>query len=287
MQKHTKSHSLGKKPGMMGSLFPMLEPLREECKKKDEERKKLNIGFWKQIILYRNKELMDEYKEYVKDEKIWFYLKEVWEEFTATYEDRFEYNKPIEKKRWRFLFELLEYEERNDYERLKKSWRHLGDFRKTIIFACGAGKVKHPHFLSWVVWERLDNVKRKENDANPWIIINSTISLFRIAMSDERCQMDVRLAVESRIRQKAKDIKETGMFASPYLKYAVASSIHEAFLGYLIDLCFQREDMGKLMKRMDPNFTYEENKAVRRWIEENKEFIKEIINTALQHTQDA
>lgn len=267
------------------SLFPRIEPLEEE-----KRTKSANIGFWKQIILYRNKEFMDRYSRYKEDKEVWGWLKKVWEEFSASYTEPYEYNKQIETKRWRFLFELLEYEKgKNNYERLKRNWKRLGDFRKTIIFACSVGKEKHPDFLTWIVWERLDHVKRMENDSIPWIMKDAMDGLLKIMLSEEYSQEHIRLTVEHRIKEKSSDIKETGMYKSPYLRNIVGRAIYGEFLGFLRELCFTCEDIEKIMKRIGKEhgkWLYE--KIVPAWIEENKEFVAKLIdtNTASQHTQD-
>ncbi len=263
----------------IGSLFPNIEP-------KIEEDKKQNIGFWKQIILYRNRNLIEKYPEYKKEKKIWMILKNVWVGFSATYEP-FEYNKKIEKNRWRFLFELLGYEKKNDYERLKKSWENLGDFRKTIIFACSAGKETHEDFLAWVIWKRLDGVKRMENDSMPWMLNNAVQALLKIMLSKEYYQESIKESVRWEIKKRAKDIEETGMYKSPYLRNAIERAIHAEFCGFLRELCFTSQDIEKVMKRVGRVYgELLDKKIIPKWIKNNKELIDGSINTALQHTQN-
>lgn len=243
--------------------FPHQEPkVEEQVIKTKKERG--TMGLYKQAALFRNDKLAEKYV--YNDKNAWGWIKNVWEWKNSQYKDKFEYDRPVEKNRWRFLFKMLEKEKENDYKRLKKSWNGLGDFRKTIIFAMSRANEEHKEFLTELLKERLPI----KNDTLP-NIFNSLIEGFLHLMfkkQDPDISWGRRMTVEEieeKIREKYADYPERTIKGS--IIDEVNRDIYKELLWFFKNLGLSKEEIEKIR---------------RKWNKENGEIFLRYVNNWLK-----
>lgn len=154
------------------SLFgPPPQPLHEEALSKKEAYERKMRGMYKAIV--SGKRSLAEYV--YEDPKAWERIAEVWNWIEEQGVDRYKY----QKNAWWLVFSMLEKENEKSYEGLKHSWRLLGDFRKKILFACGAKE--HSEFLYWVIKQRINLL----NDSKPWMFEEAIKGILLILTKDD------------------------------------------------------------------------------------------------------
>jgi len=190
MARHIRTHT-------GGGLFPLPAPERSR-EPLHEERRGVNKGFFKQVVLYRNLDLINKY--FVENPNRWGSLKELMCFDYSAHNEFIGKDRDIKKGFWLIIFKMLEKEKEEGYEKLKKAWKELGEKRKDILFACGVGEIKHPDFLVWVIKKRVTDVVY--NDSMPQLLITAMKGIVKIVAWDvllsERREENVRARLNAK-----------------------------------------------------------------------------------------
>jgi len=243
-----------------------------------EERKGINKGFFKQIIFYKNLELIDKY--FVENPERWGKLKELFDFDYSAHSEFSGKEERIKKGFWFVIFRMLEKEKEEGYEKLKEAWSGLGEIRERIIFACGTGGTKHPDFLVWVIKKRIDDVVY--NDSMPRLLIKAMQSIVRIVVWDSALSENRKGMVLERLDAE----RHEGEYRRIMANEIAIGYVWGGAIKLLKESGLSDDEIKKLLERL--NRIDKERKLAGFVKKETERWLKEtqVFSTASQHTQN-
>lgn len=245
-------------------------PLHEEGANEKEAYERKMRGMYKAIVSAKRSLV----KYVYEDPNAWKRIAEVWDWVERQERDWHGYH----KNAWWLVFSMLEKENEKSYEGLKRSWRLLGDFRKKILFACGAKE--HSEFLYWVIKQRISVL----NDSMPWMFEYAIKGILLILTKNDDLLAGYKEYVEKKLcghkyEYREHFITDARIAAYRKLLYDILSILNNR--GGLTDA-----ELRKVQKKIAKNKEVKINVgkvAVKIANMINPEFF---INTASQHTQN-